>query len=105
MRKPDPIPSIAHDIHSYANPEHVQVRHLNPDLKIVFEQQTIQGTAILTVQQHGDGANLFLIRAHCRLTFLYTQSQAILGGAIGRAEGRSRVLRYGENARTSLLAA
>jgi leukotriene-A4 hydrolase len=61
MKKPDPKPSIAHDIHSYANPEHVQIRHLNLDLKIVFEQQTIQGTAILTVEQHGhDGKQLIL---------------------------------------------
>jgi len=46
-KETDPKPIIAHDIHSYSNPEHVQVRHLNLDLKIVFEQQTIQGTAIL----------------------------------------------------------
>ena len=43
--------SIAHDIHSYANPELVRVRHLNLDLKVIFEQQTIQGTAILTIDQ------------------------------------------------------
>jgi leukotriene-A4 hydrolase len=46
-----PRHSIAHDIHSYANPEQVRVNHLNLDLKIVFEQQTIQGTAILTIEQ------------------------------------------------------
>jgi leukotriene-A4 hydrolase len=48
----NPKPSISHDIHSYANPEHVQVKHLNLDLKIVFEQHTIQGTAILTIEQY-----------------------------------------------------
>src|SRR5579863_2634515 len=48
-----PRPNIAHDIHSYANPDLVQVRHLNLDLKVVFEQQTIQGTAILTIEQLG----------------------------------------------------
>jgi leukotriene A-4 hydrolase/aminopeptidase len=48
----DPRPSISHDIHSYSNPEHVQVKHLNLDLKIVFEQHTIQGTAILTIEQY-----------------------------------------------------
>jgi leukotriene-A4 hydrolase len=44
-------PSIAHDIHSHANPELVRVRHLNLDLNVVFEQQTIQGTAILTIER------------------------------------------------------
>jgi leukotriene-A4 hydrolase len=60
-KKTDPKPSIAHDIHSYANPERIQVRHLNLDLKIVFEQQTIQGTAILTIEQHGDGAKQLIL--------------------------------------------
>jgi leukotriene-A4 hydrolase len=62
MRKdPNPKPIIAHDIHSYANPEHVQVKHLNLDLKIVFEQHTIQGTAILTIEQYGrDSRQLIL---------------------------------------------
>src|SRR5580698_3995346 len=60
-KKNDPKPSIAHDIHSYANPERIQVRHLNLDLKIVFEQQTIQGTAILTIEQHGDGAKQLIL--------------------------------------------
>ena len=32
------------------------MRHLNLDLKVVFEQQTIQGTAILTIEQSGRGA-------------------------------------------------
>jgi len=45
------LPSIAHDIHSYANPEFVRVRHLNLDLKVIFEQHTIQGTAILSIEQ------------------------------------------------------
>jgi leukotriene-A4 hydrolase len=60
-KKNEAKPSIAHDIHSYANPERVQVRHLNLDLKIVFEQQTIQGTAILTIEQHGDGAKQLIL--------------------------------------------
>lgn len=43
-------------MHSYSNPERVLVRHLNLDLKVVFEQQTIQGTAILTIEQASRGA-------------------------------------------------
>src|SRR3569832_370333 len=34
-------PVIAHDIHSWSNPELARVAHLNLDLQIVFEQQTI----------------------------------------------------------------
>lgn len=56
-----PKPSIANDIHSYANPEQVQVRHVNLDLKIVFEQHTIQATAILTIDQHGHGAKQLIL--------------------------------------------
>jgi leukotriene A-4 hydrolase/aminopeptidase len=54
-------PGIARDIHSYSNPERVLVRHLNLDLKVVFEQQTIQGTAILTVEQFGRGAKQLVL--------------------------------------------
>ena len=60
-RETAPEPIIAHDIHSYANPEHVLVRHLNLDLKVVFEQQTIQGTAILTVEQHSPDAKQLIL--------------------------------------------
>ena len=45
------LPSIAHDIHSYSNPDEVRVRHLSLDLTIVFEQQTIQGVAVLTIDR------------------------------------------------------
>jgi leukotriene-A4 hydrolase len=60
-KKNEPKSSIAHDIHSHANPEQVQVRHLNLDLRIVFEQQTIQGTAILTIEQHSRDAQQLIL--------------------------------------------
>jgi leukotriene-A4 hydrolase len=60
-KESDPRPSIAHDIHSYANPEQVRVNHLNLDLKIVFEQQTIQGTAILTIEQSGHDSRQLIL--------------------------------------------
>ena len=37
------------------------MRHLNLDLKVVFEQQTIQGTAILTIEQSGRGAKQLIL--------------------------------------------
>lgn len=54
-------PHVARDIHSYANPELVRVRHLNLDLSVVFEQQTIQGTAILTIEQYGRDAKQLIL--------------------------------------------
>jgi leukotriene-A4 hydrolase len=61
-KKESSIPAaFAHDIHSYANPELVRVRHLNLDLKVVFEQQTIQGTAILTIEQSGRDAKQLIL--------------------------------------------
>src|SRR5271166_4907981 len=54
----DPVlPSIAHDIHSYANPHEVRVRHLSLDLTVVFEQQTIQGVAVLSIDRAGRAAS------------------------------------------------
>ena len=44
------VPPVARDIHSWSNPAEVRVRHVNLDLEVVFEQQTIRGTAILTIQ-------------------------------------------------------
>jgi hypothetical protein len=54
-------PVIAHDSHSYANPELVRVRHLNLDLKVIFEQQTIQGTAVLSIEQYGHDAKQLIL--------------------------------------------
>ncbi len=58
----DPVlPSIAHDIHSYANPDQVRVRHLSLDLTVVFEQQTIQGVAVLTIDRAGRAASPLIL--------------------------------------------
>jgi aminopeptidase N len=45
------IPAIAHDLHSWSNPAEVRVRHVKLELEVIFEQQTIRGTATLTIQQ------------------------------------------------------
>ncbi|MGD1069370.1 MAG: M1 family metallopeptidase [Bryobacteraceae bacterium] len=44
-------PGMAHDIHSYGNPEEARVRHLNLDLDVLFDRLTIQGTAVLTIER------------------------------------------------------
>jgi aminopeptidase N len=54
-------PVIEHDIHSWSNPESARVKHLNLDLHVVFEQQTIQGVAILTIEQYQPGPKQLIL--------------------------------------------
>lgn len=49
-KAPEPVESIAHDVHSYGNPAEVRVRHVSLDLKVVFDERTIQGTAVLAIE-------------------------------------------------------
>ena len=39
------------DVHSYANPEQVRVRHLDLEVDVLFEQRILRGTAILTLDR------------------------------------------------------
>jgi len=55
------VPHIPKDIHSYANPDVARVTHLNLDLNVVFQQQTIQGTAVLTIEQFGRDAKQLIL--------------------------------------------
>jgi aminopeptidase N len=41
------------DIHSYAEPERALVRHAKLDLEVFFDQRTIAGTVILSVETYG----------------------------------------------------
>jgi len=52
---------MPHDAHSYANPELVRIRHLSLDLNVIFEQQTIEGTVVLTIQQFGHDAKQIIL--------------------------------------------
>jgi aminopeptidase N len=54
---------VARDIHSWSNPSQVRVRHLNLDLEVVFEQQTIRGTAILTIRHVSKDARQLILDA------------------------------------------
>ncbi|MCU1259395.1 MAG: Peptidase rane alanine aminopeptidase [Bryobacterales bacterium] len=44
--KPMTLP-IAKDIHSFSNPQQIAVRHADLDLSVIFDQKTLQGTAVL----------------------------------------------------------
>ena len=39
------------DVHSYANPSAVRVRHLDLDWDVLFDQKILKGTAVLTVER------------------------------------------------------
>jgi leukotriene-A4 hydrolase len=55
------ISDIEHDIHSLANPAFVRVIHLNLDLTVVFERQTIQGIVILTIERFAPDATQLIL--------------------------------------------
>src|SRR5215475_10859696 len=42
------------DIHSFSNPEQIQVQQLDLDCHVLFEQKIIKGTATLTVERQID---------------------------------------------------
>ncbi|MEP6715724.1 MAG: M1 family aminopeptidase/hydrolase, partial [Terriglobia bacterium] len=42
---------VVKDIHSFGNPDQVRVTHLNLDLEVLFDQRTIRGTVVLTVDR------------------------------------------------------
>ena len=41
----------AHDVHSYGNPDRARVKHIGLDLEVIFDQRTIKGSAVLTIDQ------------------------------------------------------
>jgi leukotriene-A4 hydrolase len=52
--------SFAADPHSYAEPERIQIKHIDLDLQIDLEKQTLGGTATLTLNRIDESANLIL---------------------------------------------
>ena len=46
-----PLQSEGPDLHSYANPNDVRVKHVDLDWEVLFAQKVLRGTAILTVQR------------------------------------------------------
>jgi leukotriene-A4 hydrolase len=50
-----------HDPHSYANAGQVRVRHLNLDLGVLFDQRTVKGTAVLTIDRFDPNARQLIL--------------------------------------------
>ncbi len=43
------------DVHSYANPDQVRVRHVDLDLEVLFDRKTLKGTSTLTLVRTAAG--------------------------------------------------
>jgi leukotriene A-4 hydrolase/aminopeptidase len=49
------------DVHSYANPADVRVRHIDLDWQVLFDQKILKGTALLTIERVSRNAQAPLI--------------------------------------------
>ena len=49
--------ALERDVHSYANPQQVVVRHLDLDWDVRFDRRTLDGTATLHVERVAEGAD------------------------------------------------
>ncbi len=59
---PKPVmPPIPKDIHSLSNPQQIAVRHIDLDLSVVFEQKTLQGSAILSFERIDPRARILVL--------------------------------------------
>src|SRR3712207_2177846 len=54
-------PRAVEDVHSYANPAEVRVRHVDLDWDVLFDQKILKGSATLTVERTARGRNAPLV--------------------------------------------
>ena len=52
---PSPV-RVSRDLHSFANPDEIVVRHLDLDWDVRFDRRTLDGTATLHIERVGPGA-------------------------------------------------
>src|SRR5262245_9193966 len=43
------------DLHSYANPDQIRVRHVDLDLEVLFDRKILKGTSTLTLLRPSSG--------------------------------------------------
>lgn len=53
--------NAARDVHSYANPAEVRVRHIGLDLEVLFDEKVLKGAVTLTVERSSPDSNQSLI--------------------------------------------
>ncbi len=67
------------DVHSYANPEQVRVRHLDLDCELLFDRRVIRGTSTLTLDKAASGEHSLQLDTR-ELKILRTETSADGGG-------------------------
>jgi len=67
----------AQDLHSFANPDGVRVRHLDLDWDVLFDQKILKGTAVLTVERISPGVPLILDTRDLKIEKVETSSDGI----------------------------
>ncbi|MBK9313696.1 MAG: M1 family metallopeptidase [Acidobacteria bacterium] len=63
------------DVHSYANPEQVRVRHLDLDCELLFDRRVIRGTSTLTLDKAASGEHALQLDTR-ELKILRTETSA-----------------------------
>src|ERR1044072_3571664 len=64
----------AQDYHSYSNPSAVRVRHVDLDLKVLFDQKVLEGIATLNVERINADAPLILDTRELKIDKVETSS-------------------------------
>src|SRR5450631_530042 len=52
--RPTTMQNTRRDIHSYANPDQIRVRHLDLDCDVLFDRKILKATATLAVERRVD---------------------------------------------------
>jgi leukotriene-A4 hydrolase len=52
---------IAKDIHSFSNPQQIAVLHADLDLSVIFEQKSLQGTVVLSIERTDPKASALML--------------------------------------------
>jgi len=71
-----PTFGYAADPHSYAEPEKIIVKHLDLDLQVDVEKQTLAGTATLTLDRKDGNANLILDTRDLKIEKIQTKNSS-----------------------------
>jgi leukotriene-A4 hydrolase len=88
--KPPAMPNARRDIHSYSNPDQVQVRDVDLDIEVLFDRKILKGSATLTLERREPGApSLILDTRDLRIEKVeqspedgaYTEARFTLGAA------------------------
>jgi leukotriene-A4 hydrolase len=64
---------VATDVHSYANPQEIAVKHLELDIEVLFDQKIIRGKASLDLARISDAEKLVLDARDLKIKKVYAE--------------------------------